>query len=110
MTHSPDPRRWQALTLVCVAFFMTVLDVSIVNVALPSIKVALNVAEKDLQWVVTAYAIAFVLENDNQVHVHFVLGTARISQIWLILLSVGLGVVLGVLVSQLYRRRRRRRD
>ena len=57
-----------------------------------------------------AYAIGFVLENDRQVHVHFVLGTARISQIWLILLSVGLGVVLGVLVSQLYRRRRRRRD
>src|SRR6478736_1364133 len=34
---APDPRRWQALALVCVAFFMTVLDVSIVNVALPSI-------------------------------------------------------------------------
>ena len=36
-TAVPDPRRWQALALVCVAFFMTVLDVSIVNVALPSI-------------------------------------------------------------------------
>jgi uncharacterized integral membrane protein len=59
---------------------------------------------------VAAYAIAFVLENDKHVHVHFVFGTARISQIWLILLSVGLGLVLGVLVSQLYRRRRRRRD
>lgn len=57
-----------------------------------------------------AYAIAFVLENDRHVHVHFVLGTARISQIWLILLSVGIGLVLGVLISQLYRRRRRRRD
>src|SRR5437868_1708146 len=57
--HAPDPRRWQALALVCVAMFMTVLDVSIVNVALPSIKTALNVAEKDLQWVITAYAITF---------------------------------------------------
>jgi len=38
---------------------MTVLDVSIVNVALPSIKTALNVAEKDLQWVITAYTITF---------------------------------------------------
>ena len=56
---TPDPRRWQALALVCVAMFMTILDVSIVNVALPSIKTALHVAEKDLQWVVTAYAIAF---------------------------------------------------
>jgi EmrB/QacA subfamily drug resistance transporter len=55
----PDPRRWQALALVCVAFFMTVLDVSIVNVALPSIKTALNVAEKDLQWIITAYTITF---------------------------------------------------
>ena len=54
-----DPRRWQALALVCVAFFMTVLDVSIVNVALPSIKTALHVAEKDLQWVITAYTITF---------------------------------------------------
>jgi EmrB/QacA subfamily drug resistance transporter len=56
---APDPRRWQALTLVCVAMFMTVLDVSIVNVALPSIKTSLDVAEKDLQWVITAYAISF---------------------------------------------------
>src|SRR5260370_4488643 len=57
--HDPDPRRWQALTLVCVAMFMTVLDVSIVNVALPSIKTALNVSDKDLQWVIRAYAIPF---------------------------------------------------
>src|SRR5262249_4045237 len=55
----PDPRRWQALTLVCVAFFMTILDVSIVNVALPSIARSLHFSESGLQWVVTAYAIAF---------------------------------------------------
>jgi arginine exporter protein ArgO len=42
------------------------------------------------------------------VHVHFVLGTAGVSLIWLILLSLGLGVLLGVLTSQLYRRRGRR--
>jgi MFS family permease len=57
--HEPDPHRWQALTLVCVAMFMTVLDVSIVNVALPSIRTALNVSDKNLQWVITAYAITF---------------------------------------------------
>src|SRR5246127_2423009 len=56
---TPDPRRWEALALVCVAFFMTVLDVSIVNVALPSIKTSLAVSDKDLQWIVTAYAITF---------------------------------------------------
>ena len=55
-----------------------------------------------------AYSIAFVLENDKDVSVHFVLATARTSLIWVILLSVALGVLLGVLVSQLHRRRRRR--
>ena len=55
----PDPRRWQALGLVCVAFFMTVLDVSIVNVALPSIAKSLHFSETGQQWVITAYAITF---------------------------------------------------
>src|SRR3982751_668525 len=55
----PDPLRWKALAVVCAAFFMTVLDVSIVNVALPSIGTSLHFMEKDLQWVITAYAIAF---------------------------------------------------
>jgi EmrB/QacA subfamily drug resistance transporter len=54
-----DPRRWQALAIVCVAFFMTVLDVSIVNVALPSIGRSLHFSETGLQWVITAYAITF---------------------------------------------------
>jgi uncharacterized integral membrane protein len=54
-----------------------------------------------------AYVIAFVLENRKHVHLHFVLFTASVSLIWLILLSVVLGVLGGVLLSQLYRRRRR---
>ena len=58
-TGAPDPRRWRALALVCIAFFMTVLDVSIVNVALPSIGGDLHVKEETLQWVITAYAITF---------------------------------------------------
>jgi len=59
MAAEPDPRRWQALALVCVAFFMTVLDVSIVNVALPSIGRSLHFSSTGLQWVITAYAITF---------------------------------------------------
>jgi EmrB/QacA subfamily drug resistance transporter len=55
----PDPHRWEALALVCTAFFMTVLDVSIVNVALPSIGKALDFSRENLQWVITAYAITF---------------------------------------------------
>src|SRR4051795_13598026 len=58
-TAVPDPKRWLALALVCVAFFMTVLDVSIVNVALPSIGRSLHFSETGLQWVITAYAITF---------------------------------------------------
>jgi len=55
----PDPNRWKALAIVCAAFFMTVLDVSIVNVALPSIGESLHFSEANLQWVITAYAITF---------------------------------------------------
>src|SRR4051794_29352215 len=54
-----DPRRWKALAIVCAAFFMTVLDVSIVNVALPSIGRSLEFSRENLQWVITAYAITF---------------------------------------------------
>jgi EmrB/QacA subfamily drug resistance transporter len=57
--QAPDPRRWQALALVCVAFFMTVLDGTIVTVALPSIKTSLGVSDSSLQWVLIAYSITF---------------------------------------------------
>jgi uncharacterized integral membrane protein len=55
-----------------------------------------------------AYAIAFVLENRKQVNVHFVLATARVSLVWLILLALGVGLLGGILLAQLERRRRRR--
>jgi EmrB/QacA subfamily drug resistance transporter len=55
----PDPRRWRALALVCVAFFVIVLDVSIVTVALPSIATDLQLSQSTLQWIVTAYSLAF---------------------------------------------------
>jgi EmrB/QacA subfamily drug resistance transporter len=54
-----DPMRWRALAVVCAAFFMTILDVSIVNVALPSIKRSLDFSNDNLQWVLTAYAITY---------------------------------------------------
>jgi EmrB/QacA subfamily drug resistance transporter len=55
----PDPRRWLALAVVGAAFFMTILDVSIVNVALPTIAEKLHFSRGNLQWVVTAYALSF---------------------------------------------------
>jgi EmrB/QacA subfamily drug resistance transporter len=54
-----DRRRWFALALIVAAQFMVVLDVAIVNVALPSIKTDLNFSQESLQWVITAYAIFF---------------------------------------------------
>jgi EmrB/QacA subfamily drug resistance transporter len=52
-------RRWIALAVLVAAQFMVVLDVAIVNVALPSIKTDLNFSQESLQWVITAYAIMF---------------------------------------------------
>ena len=51
--------RWFALALLCVNQFMVVLDIAIVNVALPSIQVDLGFSQQNLQWVISAYALAF---------------------------------------------------
>src|SRR6266498_4751704 len=56
---STDSRRWLALAVIVVAQFMVVLDVAIVNVALPTIKTDLHFSQESLQWVVTAYSIFF---------------------------------------------------
>jgi EmrB/QacA subfamily drug resistance transporter len=60
-TFQPDSprRRWSALALIVTAQFMVILDVAIVNVALPSIKSDLGFSQTGLQWVITAYAILF---------------------------------------------------
>src|SRR3982750_2388915 len=52
-------RRWTALALIVTAQFMVILDVAIVNVALPSIKSDLDFSQTNLQWVVSSYAILF---------------------------------------------------
>ena len=52
-------RRWSALALIVTAQFMVILDVAIVNVALPSIKSDLDFSQANLQWVISAYAIMF---------------------------------------------------
>jgi len=61
-TRTPNGRRvpdWVILTIACVAQFMVVLDVSIVNVALPSIGRDLHYSPTGLQWVVNAYVLTF---------------------------------------------------
>lgn len=54
-------RRWQAVSVCLVAAFMTLLDVSIVNVALPSIREGLHASEAGLQWILSGYALTFGL-------------------------------------------------
>jgi EmrB/QacA subfamily drug resistance transporter len=54
-----NTRRWSALALIVTAQFMVILDVAIVNVALPSIQTDLGFSDTSLQWVISAYAILF---------------------------------------------------
>ena len=58
-SQSPDIKRWRAFALLAVAFFMTVIDLTIVNVSLPTIGRDLHFSDTNLQWVVTAYALTF---------------------------------------------------
>ena len=55
----PDPRRWIALILLSATQFMLIIDVSIVNVALPTIERDLDFTDSSLQWVASAYALTF---------------------------------------------------
>src|SRR6266508_6869604 len=63
-TQAPDTGRWWTLVAVCTGVFMLLLDITIVNVALPDIQRAFNASLSDLQWVIDAYALtlaAFLL-------------------------------------------------
>src|SRR3954468_6651497 len=60
-TDAPPVNRWRALSVALVAGFMTLLDVSIVNVALPSIRDDLGLSPGGLQWVLSGYALTFGL-------------------------------------------------
>ena len=57
---------------------------------------------------IACWLIAFVLENRKAVHLHFVLFTAKVSQIWLVLFAFTIGIFAGALLAQLQRRRSRR--
>ena len=58
-SQSPHINRWRAFALLAVSFFMTIIDLTIVNVSLPTIGRDLHFSETSLQWVVTAYALTF---------------------------------------------------
>src|SRR6195256_5999413 len=54
-----ERQKWLALALLSAVQFMVVLDIAIVNVALPSIKIDLGFSQQNLQWVISAYALVF---------------------------------------------------
>jgi EmrB/QacA subfamily drug resistance transporter len=97
-------RRWLTLAIVGAAFFMTVLDVAIVNVALPSIETDLKVTETTVQWVLIAYSITFggfLLLGGRMADL---LGRKRIFIVGLVLFTVasllcGLANQIGVLIG-----------
>ena len=60
LTHTERSyNRWVVLVIACLAQFMVILDVTIVNVALPSIQGGLHFSSSDLQWVVNGYTLVF---------------------------------------------------
>lgn len=54
-----DPARWRALLVIAIAQLMVILDSSIVNIAIPSAKISLNISNQNQQWIVTAYTLSF---------------------------------------------------
>src|SRR5207244_5488015 len=97
-------RKWLTLAVVGAAFFMTILDVAIVNVAITSIQRNLDIAESTVQWVITAYAITFggfLLLGGRMADL---LGRRRIFLVGLVLftlasLACGLASSAGVLIA-----------
>jgi EmrB/QacA subfamily drug resistance transporter len=58
-SSSASVHRWRAFAVLAVSYFMTIVDLTIVNVALPTIGRSLHFSESNLQWVVTAYGLTF---------------------------------------------------
>ena len=71
-------RKWRALIVVCVAIFMLLLDITIVNVALPDIQRELHSSFTDLQWVVDAYALTLATTTLNAGSLGDLLGRKRV--------------------------------
>lgn len=58
-TDGQDPARWRVLMVILAAIFMSLMGVSVVNVALASIQQALNASQSDIQWILSGYALTF---------------------------------------------------
>lgn len=56
---TPDPRRWKALSFIALAQLMVVLDTTVVNIAMPAAQSGLGMPDRDRQWIIAAYTLAF---------------------------------------------------
>ncbi len=89
MNETVKTHKWWALVAVCVGLFMALLDVTIVNVALPSIQKDLNASFSDLQWVIDAYALAFAVILVTSSRLGDIFGRKRIFILGLAVFSIG---------------------
>src|SRR5438105_15450278 len=81
-------RKWRALIIVCVAIFMLLLDITVVNVALPDIQRELHTSFTDLQWVVDAYALMLASCTLNAGALGDMLGRKRVFIAGVILFTI----------------------
>src|SRR5213592_4553227 len=89
MGSEREKTRWGALALIVAAQFMVILDIAIVNVALPSIQTDLHFTQENLQWVISAYALVFggfLLLGGRLADI---LGRKRVFMAGLVIFSVG---------------------
>src|SRR5437879_4167449 len=80
-------RKWRTLIIVCVAIFMLLLDITVVNVALPKIQRDLNASFTDLQWVVDAYSLMLASVVLNAGSLGDLLGRKRVFLIGIVLFT-----------------------
>ena len=82
-------RKWRALTIVCVAIFMLLLDITIVNVALPPIEKELHASFTDLEWVIDAYALTLAALVLTAGSLADLLGRKRVFAAGVVLFTLG---------------------
>src|SRR5437588_7291550 len=81
-------RKWRVLIVVCIAVFMLLLDITVVNVALPNIEKELHTSFTDLQWVVDAYALTLAATMLNAGSLGDLLGRKRVFLVAIALFTI----------------------
>src|SRR5947209_5408260 len=94
-------RKWRVLTVVCIAVFMLLLDITVVNVALPNIQKELHTSFTDLQWVVDAYALTLAATILNAGSLGDLLGRKRVFLVAITLFTLA-SALCGAATSPLF--------